>query len=323
MAHKLIPAAANLTPLAMSTDGTMMATAFKLSEMLSKSDMVPKGYRNKPANVMLAHLAGLPFGWEVTMAMRSFHIIEGIPTLKPEVQLGLVRQAGHSVNVTKSDATGTTLVGRRADTGDSATVSYTIDDARQAGLLGKQTWKAFPEDMSFARAVARLNRRLFQDVLLGCAYVPEEIENSPFSNSNEAPTEVIQLRQGRNAAAAEDVDLDADHTDGPAPAKPVAVTQALIDTEYSTPAQIKLIHTLKGELGLDDERYRGAIEHETGQRSSKDLTAEQASCLIELLQAKASKNAAPAAATTDAATEDAVVDAEIVDDADLEDNPFA
>ena len=152
-----------------------MESAYKMCQVLSKSDLVPKSYRGKPENVFLAYIAGQLFGWDVTMAMRSFHIIEGTPSLKPEIQLALVRQAGHSVSVKTSRVDAVVLVGKRQDTSDTAEVGYTIEDAKRAGLLGKGNWKTYPEDMLFARAVSRLCRRLFQDVLLGCAYVPEEL----------------------------------------------------------------------------------------------------------------------------------------------------
>jgi hypothetical protein len=67
-----------------SQDLSTMESAYKMCQVLSKSDLVPKSYRGKPENVFLAYIAGQLFGWDVTMAMRSFHIIEGTPSLKPD-----------------------------------------------------------------------------------------------------------------------------------------------------------------------------------------------------------------------------------------------
>lgn len=54
----------------------------------------------------------------------------------------------------------------------------------------------------------------------------------------------------------------------------------------ATSSQIKLIHTLKGSLALDDAAYR-AILGRYGVESSKDLNERMAADLVEDLEAKA------------------------------------
>jgi hypothetical protein len=149
-------------------------TAMQVSQMLAKSSLVPSAYRGKPENILLATLAGQPFGWDPTMAMRSFHVIEGQPSLKPEIMLALVRRAGHSVQG-ETTTEGATITGTRRDTGDKMTVSYTLEDARRANLLGKSVWKQYPASMCWARALSQLCRMLFPDVVLGAGYTPEEL----------------------------------------------------------------------------------------------------------------------------------------------------
>jgi hypothetical protein len=145
--------------------------------------MVPVGYKGKPENILLAAIAGQDFGWSPAMALRSFNVIQGVPSLKPEVMLALVRRAGHSVSgeVTEDAAT---IVGKRADSGDMMTVTYGMDDARRAGLLNKQNWKNHPKDMMWARAVSALCRRLFADVTLGAAYTADELGADTDADNN-------------------------------------------------------------------------------------------------------------------------------------------
>jgi len=158
------------------------------ADVLAQSDLVPAAYRRKPANVVLATLAGRPYGFDASLSMRSFHVIEGTPTMKPEIMLALVRRAGHSV---KGEATpkGSTVTGTRADNGDTLTVSFTLESAEQAGLCeirdgkpyarsskgGKLPWEQYPEDMMWARCLSKLCRRLFSDVVLGAGYTAEEL----------------------------------------------------------------------------------------------------------------------------------------------------
>jgi hypothetical protein len=85
-----------------------------------------------------------------------------------------VRQAGHSVTI-ENGAGSATAIGKRCDTGDEHTATFTLDDAEAAGLAGKKNWKQYQESMLTWRAVSKLCRNLFSDVVLGAGYVPEEL----------------------------------------------------------------------------------------------------------------------------------------------------
>jgi hypothetical protein len=144
------------------------------SEILAQSTIIPGAYRRKGADIVAAGLAGRAYGWDVMTSMRQFHVIEGTATMRPESMLGLVRQAGHSVTV-EIHAEGAIAHGTRADTGDEHSASFTMDDAEAAGLAGKKNWKQYQDAMLTWRAVAKLCRVLFPDVVLGAGYVPEEL----------------------------------------------------------------------------------------------------------------------------------------------------
>lgn len=49
-------------------------------------------------------------------------------------------------------------------------------------------------------------------------------------------------------------------------------------------SRIRLIHTAKRELGLDDDAYRDLLARETGQRSAKDLDLDQLGAVVEALR---------------------------------------
>ena len=144
------------------------------SEILAQSTIIPSAYRRKAADIVAAGLAGRAYGWDVMTSMRQFHVIEGTASLRPESMLGLVRQAGHSVTV-EIHPEGAIAHGTRADTGDEHSASFTMVDAEAAGLAGKKNWKQYRDAMLTWRAVGKLCRVLFPDVVLGAGYVPEEL----------------------------------------------------------------------------------------------------------------------------------------------------
>lgn len=144
------------------------------ADLLARSTIIPREYQRNPGNIVAAALIGRAFGWDAITAMRMVNVIQGTATLKPEAQLALIRAAGHSVTI-KRHPDRVSATGRRADNGDTDTQQFTIDDARRAGLDRNGTWKAYPLDMCQWRAVSRLARSLFGDVVLGAGYTPEEV----------------------------------------------------------------------------------------------------------------------------------------------------
>ena len=160
--------------IARADDTRYFDLVLREAEVLSSSTIVPRAYRGKAPDIVAAGLAGRAFGWDVMAAMRNFHVIEGQASMKPEAMLGLVRQAGHSV-VIENEAGMAVANGKRVDTGDTYEATFTLADAQAAGLAGKKNWQQYEESMLTWRAVSKLCRVLFSDVVLGAGYVPEEM----------------------------------------------------------------------------------------------------------------------------------------------------
>lgn len=92
-----------------------------------------------------------------------------------------IRMHKHSITKDKrSDDTICILHGKRSDTGDTWVESFSIADAQRAGIY-KNQWLKYPKDMLFARALSRLARQLFPDVIKGC-YVQGEIQSETPKN---------------------------------------------------------------------------------------------------------------------------------------------
>lgn len=151
--------------------------AMRLSEMLAKSDLIPSAYRGKPQNVLLAIIRGRELGLQTLQALSLMHIIEGKPTLSADAMVGLVKRSGvcsffRLVESTAERATYETL---RVGEDTPQRMAFTMDEAKQARLTGKDNWQKFPAAMLRARCQAALARAVYQDVLAG-VYDPDEIE---------------------------------------------------------------------------------------------------------------------------------------------------
>jgi len=62
---------------------------------------------------------------------------------------------------------------------------FTLEEAKTAGLLGKDNWRKYPSDMLFARALTRGARRYCPDVFGGgSVYTPEEVGGNVDEDGN-------------------------------------------------------------------------------------------------------------------------------------------
>lgn len=154
-------------------------------KFIANSDLIPKAYRGKPADMFAAILTGRSLGLSDMHALRSIYVVDGKATIGAELMTSLVRNHGHSITAEAGDGF-CRVTGTRRDNGDTMTVTWTIEMAQRANLLGKDNWKKYPESMLWARAVSQLCRMLFPDVLTGMIYTPDEAELTAEERVSEA-----------------------------------------------------------------------------------------------------------------------------------------
>lgn len=136
------------------------------------------------AAVMTIMLAAREMGIPPMSALNGgLNIIKGKVEVSARMMNAMIRRAGHNLTVKEISDEKCVVRGRRGDNGDEMEASFSMEDARRADLLkGGSGWQKFPQDMLFARAMSRLARRLFSDVI-GMAYVEGEIsgETAPYN----------------------------------------------------------------------------------------------------------------------------------------------
>lgn len=115
-------------------------------------------------------------GMDVLDALNGgMYFVGGKVELAGNAMNALIRAKGHSIQKDPSSTPECcVLVGKRADNGDMLVASFSLTEARRAGL-NTPVWNKYPEDMLFWRALSRLARQLFPDVIKGC-YVQGEIQ---------------------------------------------------------------------------------------------------------------------------------------------------
>lgn len=153
--------------------------ALTFANYLADSDMVPKDFKGKPGNCLIAMQWGMEIGLKPLQAMQNIAVINGRPSLWGDAVIALARNspACESIHEEDDGHTATCRVKRRGEAEQVRT--FSMDDAKMAGLLGKQgPWSQYPKRMRQMRARGFAIRDVFPDVLKGLA-VAEEAMDSP------------------------------------------------------------------------------------------------------------------------------------------------
>lgn len=136
----------------------------------------------------------------VQALMGGLYFVKGKVEMSARMMAGLIRSKKHSITRDgKSNDNICILHGKRADNGDMWTESFSIEEADRAGLTKNSVWTNFRRDMLYARALSRLARQLFPDVIGNC-YVEGEISLDPNINEtvpHDTQTEVQEVSNKR------------------------------------------------------------------------------------------------------------------------------
>jgi hypothetical protein len=130
-------------------------------------------------------LTGMELGMTPLQSFLGIHLVEAggqaRPVLSAAAMMGLVisKGAAEYFRCLHTDHLKATFITKRKGEGqEPQTLSWTIEQAQDAGLMTKGTWKSYPDEMLRARCIAALCRLVYPDVLLGY-YTEDELEATP------------------------------------------------------------------------------------------------------------------------------------------------
>jgi hypothetical protein len=168
------------------------------AEQLARSDMLPKDFRNKPANVLWAVEYAEALRLPPIAAITGVHVMDGKPTPSAALMSALVRRAGHRCRIGYTPGedgragwrgVGWCEITRGDDPDYTYRVEWEIDRAVTALLCtirdgrpysrsqnGKpQSWEKYPQNMLKWRALSECARDACEEALMGMHYLAEEL----------------------------------------------------------------------------------------------------------------------------------------------------
>ncbi len=176
---------------------------FQVMARNAASSQLYRGVGGEPQIIMIM-LAARELGIPPMVALNGgVHCIQGKIELSARLMGSLIRRSKHSFTVNSLTDTECVIEGKRSDNGDTFTSSFTIQEANRAGLVRQgSNWIKYPKDMLYARALSRLARQLFPDVI-GTAYVEGEIREA----RTEKPIEIDVVQESEISPEEEDIKI--------------------------------------------------------------------------------------------------------------------
>jgi hypothetical protein len=250
------------------------------------------------AQAMVKVMAGAEIGLPPFASMSGIHIVQGKPVLGANLIATLVKNdPRYDYRVKRSDGEVCILAWYEngKPVGES---SFTIQEANAAGQTGKQTWKAYPSDMLFARALTRGARRYAPGIFGGApVYTPEELDVDTDEDGHVVEGQIVNVTtpaaNGNNHAPAADTGPLPDDELTVSESEPrqfIAVAAGLLATDTDTvKARLKALGytSVPGAADKRIDAYR-RLKTDIGTNEQADLFGDDNAAALATAQDKQS-----------------------------------
>lgn len=156
---------------------TNLGEAKDLSSMLAASRIIPQALQKSPSDVLAIVLAGAELGFAPMQSVRALRLIKGAISMSADGMGALVksrRDVCEYLILDKSTTEVATYTTKRVGDPRPTTMSFTLAEAKQAGLSSNDNYTRFAAAMLRARALSAICRAVYPDLVLG-VYSAEEL----------------------------------------------------------------------------------------------------------------------------------------------------
>lgn len=170
--------------------------AWKVSDLLANSSFVPSTFKGKPQDVMAAIALGKELGFPTMQSLQNIAVINGRPTIWGDLFRALILSRPDLLKFDETfheeTQTANCHIRRRMKNGIEMSFygSFSVEDARNAGLLGKDNYKKHLKRMLKHRALGFCGRDAYADALKGIGLAEEQQDYSDASIKDITPQEV-------------------------------------------------------------------------------------------------------------------------------------
>ena len=235
--------------------------ALTFAQYLADSDMVPKQYRGKAGDCLIAMQWGFEIGLKPLQALQSIAPINGKPNLYGDAGKALLLDAGclieeDDIETIKANGMARCKITRPGR--PPVTRTFSIENAQKAGLWNKDgPWRQYPERQMAWRAFWFAARDAAADLLRGMGGAEEAMDYQQAATKDMGPAEEVR------PTTVEDLPLyDSEKFE-----ENLKAWTGVIQSGRKTPDQI--IDMVQTKARLSDEqkariRAAGVVDNDTG-----------------------------------------------------------
>ncbi len=162
--------------------------AMRYAKLIAESDLVPKDYKGKPGNVLVAIQMGQEVGLKPMKSLQNISVINGRPSIWGDAIPAILMAHPDFEDMHESITNGKAECTIKRRNRKEQTRSFSIEDAKKSGLWGKQgPWSQYPERMLQMRARGFAARDIFADALKGIHSAEEsyDLSKTQYKSINE------------------------------------------------------------------------------------------------------------------------------------------
>lgn len=171
------------------------------ADLLVKTGFLPAGVK-APEQAIAIMLKGRELTIPPMEALSQLYVVQGKVTLQAQLMLGLIRRSnryGYKI-LESSNSRCIVEMWPYAHPEEKFTSTFTIQDAKTAGLANKAIWTQYPAQMLRARAISAAARVVCPEII-GGLYTPEELGAEVAINA-EGEVEVVDAPRATVTPAA-------------------------------------------------------------------------------------------------------------------------
>lgn len=154
---------------------------FQMASTLSKSGILGKNL-DTPEKLFLLLQQGKELGLQPMQSLNNIYVVNGKTAISSKMMLSLAIRAGIKYEFVTWTAEKCEIIFTRGDW--SMNFDYTIDEARLAGLLSKDNWRAYPKEMLKSRCISRGLSLIAPDVIGGLYEESELVDAMNVTNTD-------------------------------------------------------------------------------------------------------------------------------------------
>lgn len=272
---------------ALQSAAAIMPKSFKdvmeLAMVYSKSGLVPAAMVGKPEACAIAIMHGLELGVSPSQSVNNIMVVNGRPSVWGDLMLALALGSGQLEDFMEDDPALALQQGygkctcKRNGANNPVTRTFSLEDAKRAGLVTKDVWRNYPGRMLMFRARSWALRDCIPHVLKGLI-MREEVDDYEVKimSQPEMPKKRMETPQGSMILEGQVVPQEIEPNPIPTQSQegdvqePVEVDRMVDDEDR------KELFKMRSEAGISIQDTKAFLKQTFGVEDTGKLTKKQA-----------------------------------------------